>query len=171
MNADRKQRAHLALEFCHVLARDKQGKALKVRVPGHLGKMHEVILRWREHEVSAECLVDVGLGYNRCSGQGWVDYHCIAAVMYAFREQGYKMSLGEVADLKKLKNFGQGFIIGIRSWISGQGVDKGEMIWARAIPMKKVIRTVHHLDGDWNNNEISNLQIVDIRENRSGEAL
>jgi hypothetical protein len=137
MNVDRKQRARLALEFCHVLSRDARRRAIVVRVPGHLGKMHECILRWREHEVSVECRIDAGFGYVACPGQSYVCYHGLAAVMYAFREQGYKLSLGELADLKRLKNLGAGFIIGIRSWISGQNEATGERIWARVVPNRR----------------------------------
>lgn len=164
MNADRKRRAKAAIEFCHIMARDKQGRAVKVRVPGHLGKMHETILRWGEHSVSAECRIDTGLGgYVSCPGQSFVCYHSLAAVIYACQDRGYKVSLGALDDLKKLKNLG-GIIIAIQSWVSGKGV-QGETVWAMIGPAS-YNPTVHHLDGDLTNNELDNLRVVNIRENR-----
>jgi len=145
------------------MARDKQGRAVKVRVPGHLGKMHETILRWGEHTVSAECRIDTGLGYVPCPGQGYVCYHSLAAVIYACRERGYRVSVGELDDLHRLKNLG-GLIIAMQSWISGQGV-RGEMLWALLSPIKKRMSIVHHLDGDWTNNEVDNLRVVELSEN------
>lgn len=137
MNSERKNRAKAALEFCHIMARDKQGRAVKVRVPGHLGKMHETILRWGEHTVSVECRIDTGLGYVPCPGQGYVCYHGLAAVICACRDRGYKVSLGELDDLHRLKNLG-GLIIAIQSWSKS-----AETIWALLSPIKKRPIAVH----------------------------
>jgi hypothetical protein len=145
VNADRKRRAKAAIEFCHIMARDKQGRAVKVRVPGHLGKMHETILRWEEHTVSAECRIDTGLGgYVSCPGQGFVCYHAMASVIYACQDRGYKVSIGALDGLKKLKNLG-GIIIALQSWVTGKGV-QGETVWAMIRP--KTPEAVHHLDGE-----------------------
>ena len=126
--------------------------------------MHEVILRWNEHTVTVECRIDTGLGYASCPGQSFVCYHGLAAVIYACREQGYRVSVGALDDLQRLKNLG-GTIIAIQSWVSGQGV-RGETVWAMLSPIKQKRPVVHHVDGDLTNNGLDNLQLVNIRENR-----
>lgn len=129
MNAVRRRRADYAAEFAYISERDKSQRAIKVWVPGHSGHRYRVILRWSPHIVTAECQLDTPLGYKPCAGQEWVCYHALGAVVAAFREQGYMLSLGELADLKRLKNLG-GFIVGIQARSSSGKL--GEMIWARA---------------------------------------
>lgn len=85
--------------------------------------------------------------------------------MRAFADKGYKLTLGDEVGMKKLKNIYGGFVIGLQSWMTGQGV-KGELVWAHVQKVKERTVVVHHIDGDGSNNEVKNLRVVEISENR-----
>jgi hypothetical protein len=83
--------------------------------------------------------------------------------MYACQDRGYKVSIGTLDNLKKLKNLG-GIIIALQSWMTGKGV-QGEMVWAMISPKTPDSPAVHHLAGDLTNNEVDNLQAVTLNAN------
>lgn len=127
---DRSSKARASALFGKVLARDKQGRATKVIVPGSEGRQYEVILRRNGH-VSGECNLNLGnLGYKPCEGnQHTVCYHVLAAMVLAASVGGQRVNFCESEDhAQTLSRLGMS-VYRVTNWPSPQRVSHTATLW------------------------------------------
>lgn len=122
--SERSRKARAAALFAKVLTRDKQGRIVKVLLPGSEAKQYEVILRRNGH-LSGECNLIIGVGLKPCSGnQHAVCYHVLAAILIAARADEKQVSFCECqADAERLAHTGQS-VYCVASW---NAIDK--ILW------------------------------------------
>lgn len=118
---DRSRKARAAALFAKVLTSDKQGRVVKVLLPGSEGKQYEVILRRNGH-LSGECNLVTAIGRWPCEGnRQTVCYHVLAAVIVAAKAGEARVSFCDKRDhAEQLQNLGQ-TVYPVESWNAGPG--------------------------------------------------
>lgn len=117
----RTKKARAAAQFTKVLTSDKQGRVVKVLLPGSEAKQYEVILRRNGH-LSAECNLTTAIGRKPCQGnQITLCYHALAAVIVAARASDSAVSFCDRREhAESLAHLGHA-VYPVESWNAGPG--------------------------------------------------
>ena len=103
---NRVKEAKAAMAFAKVTQYDADGNVKVVLLPGHEGKMYQVIIR-RFRGISTEQLIVVGNNTIKTGHLAQVTYTQMAAIMIAAKESGYSVTwTANREDAVKLSNFG-----------------------------------------------------------------